>query len=69
MAKQDEQMCPVKTELFGFRCGLFSLHFGRKQLPFLHHVFMIKVHFKYPLFELGNLASFDEVGFFLKFLF
>jgi len=64
MAKQGERMSLVKRELFGFRFSRFSLRFGRKPQPFLCHVFMIMVPFKFPLFEFSSQAGFDWLEFF-----
>jgi hypothetical protein len=69
MAKQAERMCPVGKELSGSRYGRFDQHFGRKLLPFLCHVFVIMVHFKYLLFEFRGQGGFVLANLFLKSLF
>ena len=69
MAKQGERMCPVGKELSGSRYGRFDQHFGRKLLPFLCHVFVIIVHFKYLLFKFRGQGGFVLANLFLKSLF
>lgn len=62
-------MCPSGKELSDSRCGQFDQRFGRKLQPFLCHVFVIKVHFKFALLGLQSQGNFVKAGFFFKSLF